>query len=51
MGKQMGKQWGNIYQIKPNNTILNHFRLILEKPPKSLYLSAPPKFHGGARVC
>ena len=51
MGKQMGKQWGNIYQIKPNNTTLNHFQLILENPLKSLYLSAPPQFHGGARVC
>ena len=51
MGKQMGKQWGNNYQNKPNNTTLNHFQLILEKPQKSLYLSAPQQFHGGARVC
>ena len=51
MGKQMGKQWGNIYQIKPNNTTLNHFQLILKNPLKSLYLSAPPQFHGGASVC
>jgi len=51
MGKQIGKQWGNNYQNKPNNTALYHFRLILKNPLKSLYLSAPPQFHGGARVC
>jgi len=44
MGKHLGKQWGNIRQIKPNKTILNHFGLPPPKPQKLLFLSAPSPF-------
>ena len=34
MGKQPGKLWGNIWYIKPNKTILNHFRFPRANPSK-----------------
>ena len=48
MGKQLGKQWGNICYFKPFQTILNHFVLPPPNPSKPLFLSAPPPFYGGA---
>ena len=47
MGKQMGKQWGNILPLIPFKTIKNHFRHSLQNPRKPLYLSAfspPPRW-------
>lgn len=40
----MGKQWGNIGEIKPNKTNLNHFWPIQVNHLKSLSLLEPPRF-------
>ena len=42
MGKQVGKQWGNIQQNKPKQTKTNHIRLIPKIPSN-------PSFHRDRR--